>query len=482
LCACLPLALAVAAARAVARPTFPLAALANELADSAARLDALDAGDPAASVRTVFSWSTRQLTREAARMFRLAGLHPGPDISIPAAACLTGCGQPQARRLLRELARAHLIGEHIPGRYAFHDLLHTYAAEQAHHTDSQAERDSAIGRLLDYYLHSAHAASLQYPSHDSNTLAPPRAGVVPEKLASSAEAMTWFEAERQVLLAATTLATQNGYDAHAWQIPWTMTDYLNRRGYWQQNAASQRTAVAAATRLGDTVGQAFSHRGLANACIMLGDYSQARASLMDCLQLYRQLRDRTGEAKVHQALGRIAVLQSHYADALGHAQQSLRLYQAADHPMGQAESLNNVGWSHALLGDYQQASAFCKRALALSFDIGDRRNEAHSWDSLGYAEHHLGRHAEAAACYQRALSGFRELGDRFNEADALTHLGDTCLAADELWRARNAWQQALELLDDLHHPDADKVRAKLADTNDHAARNPGPPRGSGVSL
>ena len=90
LCACLPLALAVAAARAAARPGFPLAALAAELRDAAGRLDALDAGDPAASVRAVFSWSYRQLSREAARMFRLLGLHPGPDICVPAAASLAG--------------------------------------------------------------------------------------------------------------------------------------------------------------------------------------------------------------------------------------------------------------------------------------------------------------------------------------------------------------------------------------------------------
>ena len=81
LCARLPLALAIAAARAAARPGFPLAALAAELRDAAGRLDALDTGDPAASVRAVFSWSYQQLTDEAARMFRLLGLHPGPDIT-----------------------------------------------------------------------------------------------------------------------------------------------------------------------------------------------------------------------------------------------------------------------------------------------------------------------------------------------------------------------------------------------------------------
>ena len=143
LCACLPLALAVAAARAAARPGFPLAALAAELADSAGRLDALDAGDPGSSVRAVFSWSYRQLSGEAARMFRLLGLHPGPDISVPAAASLAAIAEADARRLLRELARAHLIAEHVPGRYAFHDLLRAYAAEQARHADSDTDRREA---------------------------------------------------------------------------------------------------------------------------------------------------------------------------------------------------------------------------------------------------------------------------------------------------------------------------------------------------
>src|SRR5262249_14894701 len=101
LCACLPLALAVAGARGVTRPGFSLAALAAELADSASRLDALDAGDPRSSVRAVLSWSYEQLSDELASMFRLLGVHPGPDISVPAAASLTGRAQPEARRLLR---------------------------------------------------------------------------------------------------------------------------------------------------------------------------------------------------------------------------------------------------------------------------------------------------------------------------------------------------------------------------------------------
>jgi transcriptional regulator with XRE-family HTH domain len=150
LCACLPLALAVTAARAAARPGLPLSALAAELRDAAGRLDALDAGDPAASVRAVFSWSYQQLSADTARMFRLLGLHPGPDISIPAAASLAGTSRSEARRMLGELTRGCLVSEYAPGRYAFHDLLRAYAADQARAHDGQAERATATGRVLDY--------------------------------------------------------------------------------------------------------------------------------------------------------------------------------------------------------------------------------------------------------------------------------------------------------------------------------------------
>jgi len=473
LCTCLPLALAVAAARAAARPGFALAALAGELADAAGRLDALDAGDPGSSVRTVFSWSYRQLSADAARMSRLLGLHPGPDISVPAAASLAGIAEADARWLLRGLARAHLIAEHLPGRYAFHDLLRAYAAEQAHHTDSDTGRREATGRVLDHYLHTAaRAARLLNPAMEPVVLASPTPGAAAGQPADYAQALAWFEAEHPVLVAAVTLAARSGFDTHAWQLPWAMTDFLRVRGHWQEWAATQRIALDAATRLSDVSAQAVSGRLLANACLDLGDHDQARGLYASSLTLYQQLSNRLGQAKIQHSLGFAAQRQGRYADALGHAEQALRLYQAIGDKAFEAVALNNVGWCHGLLGDYQQARAFCRQALPLSAETGDRWTEGNAWDSLGYAEHHLGRLAEAAACYQRALSIFRESGDRFDEADTLTHLGDTRQVAGELAQAREAWQQALTILEDIQHPDAGQVRVKLASTNDHASSNP----------
>ena len=155
-CAGLPLALSIAVGRATAgRAKRPLAQLAAELRDARNRLDALEEGDAATDVRAVLSWSYDQLSPAAARMFRLLGLHPGPDVSLSAAASLAGISRAEAGTALRELTRTHMAAEHLPGRFTFHDLLRVYAADQGERHDPAPERSAAVQRMLDHYLHTA---------------------------------------------------------------------------------------------------------------------------------------------------------------------------------------------------------------------------------------------------------------------------------------------------------------------------------------
>jgi hypothetical protein len=157
-CARLPLALSIVAARAASHPTFRLADLAADLRSRHNGLDAFDGGEPVTDARALFSWSYHALSDPAARLFRLLGLHPGPDIGNLAAASLAGIPVARARSLLAQLTRAHLVTERAPGRYAFHDLLRTYAAELARAVDGDAERRAARQRMFDHYLHTSHAA------------------------------------------------------------------------------------------------------------------------------------------------------------------------------------------------------------------------------------------------------------------------------------------------------------------------------------
>ncbi len=138
------------------------------------------------------------------------------------------------------------------------------------------------------------------------------------------------------------------------------------------------------------------------------------------------------------------------------------MYTEAGHRAGQASALNAIGWLRARLGDYPDSVSYCTRALDMYREVGNRRGEAAALDSLGYAYHHLGEHFRAITFYQESLALFREVGDRYLEANVLTHLGDARLAAAGPGAAAGDWQQALTILEDLKHPDADKVRARLS--------------------
>jgi DNA-binding SARP family transcriptional activator len=462
LCARLPLALAITAARASARPRFPLSSLAAELRDARSRLDALSTGEAATDVRAVFSWSYQNLDAPAARMFRLLSVHPGPDISAAAAASLAGVALPQARTLLRDLARGHLLAEPAPSRYAFHDLLRAYAAEQAEAADSEADARAALRRALDHYLTTAHdAAVLLNPARGPLALPPLQPGAAPEALDGHGQALAWFTAEHQVLLAVVRQAARAGFDGHAWQLPWTLSDYLEWEGRWDELAVLQDGALAAAERLGDIGAQASVHRSIGRACFGLRCWDSACDHLSRALQIYQGLGDGVGQARVHINLGKTLDRMGRYREALGHAQQAMDLFEAAGNLPGQARALNNVGWYHALLGDHQQALVRSRQALGLQRGLGDRCGEANTWDTLGYSHHQLGHLAKAVSCYQQAIGMFSDLGARSGAAEALIHLGDMHRATGRTQAAITIWQQALEILDDLHHPDADQVRAKL---------------------
>ena len=297
---------------------------------------------------------------------------------------------------MAELADAHLIAEHAPGRYAFHDLLRAYAADLARTTDDEAERRQAVHRVLDHYLHSAYSGSLALnPTRAHVRLAPPQPGVTPETLSSVSEARDWFAAERQVLLAAIALADQAGFGTYAWQLPWAVWLLFDRAGYWHDQVAIQRTAVAAAQRLGDLTGQAHACRDLGAAYGRLGQLAEARDYCRQSLDLHRQAGDRLGEARAHNEIMLLAERQGRLAEALGHAQRSLDLYRAEGDEPGQARMLNAVGWIHAKLGDYEQALEYCEQALGMYQGHGDPLNQAATWDSVGYVLFHLGRLDEA---------------------------------------------------------------------------------------
>ncbi|GIG94385.1 SARP family transcriptional regulator [Plantactinospora mayteni] len=462
-CARLPLALAVAGARADTHPGFPLGALARELRDVRAGLDVFVIGDAATDVRAILSWSYRTLSPAAARLFRLLGLHPGPDTAAPAAASLAGLPPHRVRLLLAELARAHLVVEHAPGRYSFHDLLRAYAAELAVEWDSEPDRRAAVRRVLDHYLHTARdACRLLDPHRELLTVEPAESGVDCQPLADRAEARLWLAAEHSVLLATIARAASGGFDTHAWRLAWILVDHLDYGGRYHDLAVTHLTALEAARRLGDRRAEGYAQRGLGGAYAQLGQLGQAETHYCLALDLYAELEDPVGQAFVQLGLGRVLARQARYAEARDHAEQAFELNRAALNRIGQARALNGVGWYEAQLGNYRKALVHCQQALLLQRALADRRGEANTLHSLGYAHQHLGSHQHAVACYQEARELFAGFGDQYNVADTLGYLGDAHDAAGDAGAAGDAWRQALDIFVEIGHSDAERIRARLS--------------------
>jgi hypothetical protein len=277
-------------------------------------------------------------------MFRLLAEHPGPDVTAAAAAGLTGTRPAQAGEALTELCDLHLIDEHTPGRFAFHDLLRLYATEIHATASNLAERRAAGRRMVDHYLHTATSAALAIsPARSALDLEPAVAGANPENLPDPGAATDWLRAEHQVLMRVIGYAAGHGFDTHAWQLPWALTNFLGRGGHWPDFAASQRTALAAATRLGDIAAQAHAHRYLGRAYLHLQDHQGALRHFTRALDLRRQPGALTGRADISLDLCNVHELRGELDEAPGCARRALALYQPVSHRIGEAHAITPDG-------------------------------------------------------------------------------------------------------------------------------------------
>jgi tetratricopeptide (TPR) repeat protein len=398
-------------------------------------------------------------------MFRLLGLHPGPDISAAAAASLAGVPVAQARVALRDLTRASLLMEVVPGRFAFHDLLRAYAAEQGTSADGIA---NTTRRMLDHYLHTAHAAHrVLYPGRELIDLDLCGAGVAPETFGGKASALEWLEDEYQVLLKVTDLAARTGFDAHAWRLPVVLWTFHNVCGHWHDGTRLHRLALEAARRTGDLSGQAHVLRGIGSFAMSLSAFDEAHEYLAEAQAAFRDLGDDLGLARTDVIFSQALEFQGRFAEALTVMDDALRLSESAPanrHMMlVRASALNGSAWNSVQLGDLSKARAFCLKAIELCQAIGYSPGEAGTWDTLGVVLQRLGSHAEAVPCFLRAVSLDREMGNRYDLAMVLAHLGETYASTGDLRGAREAWDESLLILRTLHHPAAGTVKAQLAE-------------------
>jgi tetratricopeptide (TPR) repeat protein/transcriptional regulator with XRE-family HTH domain len=445
-CGRLPLALRVAAELAIAHRDTPLAALAGELADQQRRLDLLQAGgDSRTALRAVFSWSYHHLSDAAARAFRLASLHPGPELDRYAMAALTNTTARQADDVLGQLARAHLIQPAAPG-YGPYDLLRTYARELCLTHDGEDERRAALTRLFDQYVHTTvTAASIAYPGDRSRQpiVVPP--AIPGPSLTEAAEALTWLDAHVASLVAVAGHTATHGWPRHTTLLATSLYRYLDDSGLNSEGLDIFTHAHRAAQEAGDRAAEAEMLNDLASFYLPPGHHQQATGYYERSLALFRALGDRTGEARVRANLGLTAMYQGRYAEAIGQCEQAVGMFRALGDQVGMAIALENLGFSESRLDRHSPAIDHLQEALTLMRELGSQSGEAHALAHLGEVYLRQGKDQEAADHGRQALALARRSGARPDLAVALASLGDVELRRGRCQQATDHYRESLVL-------------------------------------
>jgi DNA-binding SARP family transcriptional activator/tetratricopeptide (TPR) repeat protein len=420
LCVYLPLALRIAAANLADHPWRGISDHVLELREGNLLAALAVQGDEQTAVRRAFHLSYAALPDEARRVFRLLSLVPGVDVSTDAVAALAGTDPRRAGQLLDRLAGAHLVEHHASGRYRFHDLLRLYAAERAEHEEQ--DRDAALNRLYDWYLHAVDgAARLLYP-HMLRLPMPEIEAPMPAGVTDAAAASAWLDTERGNLVAAILHA---GPRPAAWLLADAMRGYFwmcMRQVDWQAAAEAGLTAAEAA---GKQKAQAAARLSLADLNYRQGNAHQAVRHHTHALLHARRAGWLEAQAAVHGNLGLVHRRSGRLAGAATRFERGLELSRAIGQPAGEAVALGNLGLVDWEMGRLAQAAEHHAEALRGHRRVGSRFGEAISLSHLGQAQRPRGLLTEAAELLTRALVLYREAGARAGEAEARSRLAAT---------------------------------------------------------
>jgi tetratricopeptide (TPR) repeat protein len=463
-CARLPLALRVAAEVAALRSKAPLSVLVDELEQR--RLDMLRAGgDERTDVRVVFSWSYRHLPADAARAFRLFGLHPGRDIDAYAFAALTGSALDWGRTVLDRLVRAHLLRETHVGRYDMHDLLRSYASELAEAAGTPASRQAATERILRWYLAHAWTAdrliSPNRPEIDievTSSDARPQAG-----FDTRDNALSWVDINRLNLISAITYAADHRADRLAYQLAYALAGYLNLRRSASESLPVLRTALTAAHNLGNSLVQARILDCLGIALRIIGD-PEAAQSHQQALDLYRDAGDMHGVGIALANLGSIAFVRGDYEEAEVRYLEAREISHGAEDIRGEGVAAVNLGNVYKELGRYAEAESHYMQAKDIFTVLRDRINEGRAIGNLGIVYNLMERYSEAEDYLLQALDILQRVGANVDEGVVLQELGSLYYALERYPEAEEHYERARDMMRDADYRHGEAVSSKcLAD-------------------
>jgi tetratricopeptide (TPR) repeat protein len=466
-CANLPLALRIAAGRAATQPYLEITDLVADMANDQRRWETLTIpGDEHTAVRAVFDWSYSRLTSEQARVFRRLGLHPGPDISLHAAAAVTGLTLTQARNALDILANVHLIEPISRARYRFHDLLRAYAATRSKTDDSEEDQRAGLITILEWYAY--HSATTKTITHPYLADWYPGLAEIPDVnpaliFTGPAQIATWLDVERTNLIACAHTANRNQLpDLTALISLSTALDFY-RLGY-QDDMLQMCTLGLEATRSdGDQSAEIHALILQSEAHLMLSSWAETIRASMSALALARELNEPELAALALNNIALAYLGQNRYADAEILLKTALPSSKGAQRGRLEAVILGNLSRVHGRLGNFERALRYAERGLSLRRSANDRVGEAYALYLVAVAYQGLGDQKQVILLCREALDIDGEYQNLAERADVLHALGITLLDVGDPTQAVECWREALPIFDLYADPRADELRQRLSD-------------------
>jgi DNA-binding SARP family transcriptional activator/tetratricopeptide (TPR) repeat protein len=415
----LPLAISLLARVLNRHPAWTLADLAAETRASLLTLTAEQD-----SVAAVFSVSYQHLDPGQQEFFRRLGLNPGTTVDAYAAAALADVPLAEATGHLDVLHGEGLLTETGYRRYGMHDLIRKYAADRAA-SDPLADREEALGRLLDYYQHTAARAEALLGRHghadpaSALSASPPAVPALPD----SDRALTWARADRASLVACIDHAARAGDHARVIALTAAMAELLRRDGPWAEAITRHAAALRAARHLGHRAGQAIALTNLGIVRRLTGDYPVSAQVLGEALAIFRALGDRLGQAVALNDLGIVRESSGDHAGGTRLIEEALDIFRDVGDRRGQANALHGLGGTRLSRGDYPGAARILQESLEIFRDLGDRRGQARALIEMGAMMRMAGDYPGAGRVLEETLRISRDLGDPLIQANALLYLG-----------------------------------------------------------
>lgn len=480
LCAGLPLAVCLAAARLAVRPRLPIQTMADALGRDSGPLDVLKVEGKTA-VRSALDLSYAALGDDAARLYRQLAMLPLPTFDTRVAAAAGALALDEAEGLLDQLIEANLLEDAGPGPDScrFHDLVRDHARETAVAADvSGTAGAETVRRVCDLFLATASAAEArltpaQFVLSRNYRYEPD----LPVPFDTDASALSWLDEQRLNLMACLRAAAQRQWYDLGWQLTDASWPLFLRMRYYDLWIEAHEIGLDCARRSEHPERREAVRQMLNSGAIGLSAARRTDTAIKwyeDALQAARDAGDVRDEGQALLGLGGCHLDAGRRDQALEYLHRAIEAWEECGYLRGVGLALTVIGEAQVKTDRAHEAVTQLTRAQEIFVSVHDPHDAARALALLGRARVRAGDHDTGVAELDEALAVFTASGALHWQARTLEMLGDSAQEHGDQKAAAHHFEEAMTRYGTTNPSDAERIRQRLdSETSTGGARDAG---------